>query len=79
VGSGLKPSLLGTATRSDGKTQVTYNGHPLYLFGGDTGAGKTSGQGLKAFGDFWFVLSSAGNQNNAPTGPTPGFVYGYVH
>jgi predicted lipoprotein with Yx(FWY)xxD motif len=77
VGTGLKASLLGSTKRSDGEPQVTYNGHPLYLFGGDTSAGKTSGQGVKAFGDFWYVVSSAGNQNKATPGPTPGFVYGY--
>src|SRR3954471_1285015 len=32
VGSGAKASLVGTTTRSDGGPQVTYNGHPLYLF-----------------------------------------------
>jgi predicted lipoprotein with Yx(FWY)xxD motif len=79
VGTGLKASLLATTKRSDGKPQVTYNGHPLYLFGGDTSTGKTSGQGVNAFGDYWYVLSSAGNQNIATPGPVPGFVYGFVH
>src|SRR5204863_5875829 len=35
VGSGAKASMVGTTARSDGKPQVTYNGHPVYLFSGD--------------------------------------------
>jgi predicted lipoprotein with Yx(FWY)xxD motif len=62
TGSGLTASKVGTTSRSNGKTQVTYNGHPLYLFAGDNGPGATAGQGLKAFGAGWFVLSPAGNQ-----------------
>jgi predicted lipoprotein with Yx(FWY)xxD motif len=62
VGSGANASLVGTAPRSDGKPQVTYNGHPLYLYQGDQSAGDTNGQGLTAFGGGWFALSSAGDQ-----------------
>ena len=35
VGSGANASMVGTTARSDGKPQVTYNGHPLYLFVND--------------------------------------------
>jgi predicted lipoprotein with Yx(FWY)xxD motif len=62
VGSGLKASLIGTTMRTDGKTQVTYNGHPLYLFAQDHEAGEANGQGVTAFGAAWFALDSAGNQ-----------------
>jgi predicted lipoprotein with Yx(FWY)xxD motif len=62
VGSGAKASLVGTTTRSDGNPQVTYNGHPLYLYVGDKAPGDTNGQGLTAFGGGWFVLSAVGNQ-----------------
>jgi predicted lipoprotein with Yx(FWY)xxD motif len=55
-------SLVGTTTRSDGKRQVTYNGHPLYLYAGDENAGDTRGQGLTDFGASWYVLSPAGQQ-----------------
>jgi predicted lipoprotein with Yx(FWY)xxD motif len=60
VGSGLDASLVGTTPRSDGDAQVTYNGHPLYLFAGDQSAGETNGQGLTEFGGSWFALSTAG-------------------
>jgi predicted lipoprotein with Yx(FWY)xxD motif len=61
AGSGVKASELGTTLRSDGKTQVVYNGHPLYRFIADTRPGSTTGQGLNAFGARWFVVSPAGN------------------
>ncbi len=62
AGAGAKASLLGTTPRSDGKPQVTYNGHPLYLYQGDSSQGDTNGQGLNAFGGGWFALSPAGQQ-----------------
>src|SRR5580704_10232378 len=40
---GAKASDLGTITRSDGTKQVTYDGHPLYYFVGDSAAGQTNG------------------------------------
>lgn len=71
VGSGLSASEVGTIPRSDGKPQVTYNGHPLYLFQGDKDAGQTNGQGLNAFGGGWFALSTAGTQVSGGAAPAP--------
>lgn len=51
---------LGTTTRTDGTKQVTYNGHPLYYFAGDTKPGDTNGEGSKAFGAGWYLLGSDG-------------------
>jgi predicted lipoprotein with Yx(FWY)xxD motif len=59
-GTGLTVSEIGTAGRPDGGRQVTYNGHPLYLFGGDQKPGDTNGQGINAFGASWFALSPSG-------------------
>jgi predicted lipoprotein with Yx(FWY)xxD motif len=61
AGSGVNASMLGTTPRSDGKPQVTYNGHPLYLFSGDSSAGDTNGQGVNAFGAAWYVVSPSGD------------------
>jgi predicted lipoprotein with Yx(FWY)xxD motif len=60
AGAGVQASLLGTTKRSDGTTQVTYAGHPLYYFAGDTSPGSISGEGLKQFGARWWVVSPAG-------------------
>jgi predicted lipoprotein with Yx(FWY)xxD motif len=62
VGGGATASIVATSARSDGKPQVTYNGHPLYLFSGDQKSGDTNGEGVNAFGGLWYALSSAGNQ-----------------
>jgi hypothetical protein len=62
VSGGANASLIGTSARSDGKQQVTYSGHPLYLYAGDEKAGDTSGQGLTDFGASWYVLTPAGQQ-----------------
>jgi len=62
AGSGVTASLLGTAARADGTTQVTYAGHPLYRFINDTVAGEAGGQGVNAFGDPWYVVSPSGVQ-----------------
>jgi len=62
AGSGLTASLLGTTRRSDGSMQITYHGHPLYRYSGDSSAGQTNGQGSKAFGAEWYVLAPSGNK-----------------
>ncbi len=62
VGRGAKASLAGTTKRSDGKPQVTYNGHPLYTFIKDKKSGDTNGEGITAFGGRWLAVSPAGKQ-----------------
>ena len=57
---GAKASDLGTITRSDGTKQVTYDGHPLYYFVGDSAAGQTNGQGSDNFGAQWWLVASSG-------------------
>ena len=62
AGRGVTASKLGTTKRSDGATEVTYNGHPLYTYAGDSAPGQTSGQGLDDYGAEWYVLSASGNK-----------------
>ncbi|MFJ9878439.1 hypothetical protein ACIQRN_02795 [[Kitasatospora] papulosa] len=73
AGKGIKPSLLKTAPRSDGKKQVTYNGHPLYRFDEDQKPGDTEGQAVDAFGAKWYAISTEGKKiTTEPTGNTDG-------
>ncbi|HTT53935.1 MAG TPA: hypothetical protein VMH35_21280 [Streptosporangiaceae bacterium] len=62
---GAKAADLGTITRSDGTKQVTYDGHPLYTFAGDSGPGQTSGQGNDGFGAKWWLVAPAGTKITA--------------
>ena len=57
AGDGVDASLLGTTERTDGTVQVTYDGQPLYYFGGDAAPGDTNGQ---AVGDIWYVVAPDG-------------------
>ena len=82
AGTGLTASKLGTITRSPGEHQVTYNGHPVYLYIGDKKPGDVNGQGVTAFGAPWFALTPAGNQiSTRPAtsgdGASAGGGYGY--
>ncbi|MEV7794776.1 hypothetical protein [Streptomyces sp. NPDC087512] len=62
AGKGADEKLLDTTKRSDGNEQVTYNGHPLYHYSGDTKPGQTNGQDLNQFGAVWYVVDAKGKQ-----------------
>jgi predicted lipoprotein with Yx(FWY)xxD motif len=64
VGAGLKAKLLGTTRRTDGSLQVTYSGHPLYYYSGDT-PGKVMCQAANMHGGFWYVVNADGSANKA--------------
>jgi predicted lipoprotein with Yx(FWY)xxD motif len=68
AGTGVTASMLGTTARSDGSKQVTYGGHPLYLYVGDQNAGDANGQNVDAFGAKWYVLSPAGSAITGSSG-----------
>ena len=62
AGSGLAASKIALIKRSDGTTQVTYGGHPLYTYAGDAKPGDTKGEGLNQFGAEWNVLAPDGSE-----------------
>jgi predicted lipoprotein with Yx(FWY)xxD motif len=73
AGTGLNALKRGTITRSRGKQQVAYGGHPVYRYAGDQKPGDVNGQGVTAFGALWYALSPAGNQvSGSPSGAGAG-------
>ena len=60
AGSGVT-GHFGTITRTDGTTQATWNGHPLYTYVGDTAPGQAKGNGLNISGGVWKEVALSGN------------------
>jgi predicted lipoprotein with Yx(FWY)xxD motif len=68
AGTGVKSALLKTTLRKNGKRQVTYNGHPLYRYVGDSKAGQVSGEGYQGI---WYAVNTSGKAvKHAPGGNT---------
>jgi predicted lipoprotein with Yx(FWY)xxD motif len=59
AGPGVKASLLSTIGLPKGGKQVTYAGHPLYIYSGDSGPGETSYVGETAFGGRWYAVNAS--------------------
>ena len=51
---------LGTIQRTDGSTQVTYDGHPLYTYVGDSSPGQDRGNHLNLNGGLWLIVPASG-------------------
>jgi predicted lipoprotein with Yx(FWY)xxD motif len=60
--SGAMSSDLGTIKRADGSTQITYKGHPLYLYAKDKDDEDAYGEGIKSFGAEWYALAPSGKK-----------------
>lgn len=55
----VRSDLLGTTKRTDGSTQVTYNGHPLYYYAHE-GAGEVKCHNISTHGGLWWVIQPNG-------------------
>jgi predicted lipoprotein with Yx(FWY)xxD motif len=62
AGPGVLASRLGVTKRTGGAAEVTYHGHPLYYYAGDTKPGDTTGQAINQFGALWYVVARDGNK-----------------
>lgn len=76
AGAGVS-GTLGTFTRADGKTQVTYNGMPLYYWQGDTKAGQATGQNVQGFVVASVSPVGGGASPSPPASPSASGGYNY--
>jgi predicted lipoprotein with Yx(FWY)xxD motif len=60
AGAGLKKSLLSSIRLPNGHHQVTYAGHPLYMYSASTERGETSYAGFSSYGGTWLAVNAAG-------------------
>jgi predicted lipoprotein with Yx(FWY)xxD motif len=74
--SGVK-GTFGTIKRSDGSTQATFDGHPLYTFAADTAPGQAKGNGLNEQGGVWHEITTSGAAAPAPASTSSAGGYGY--
>jgi len=58
AGQGL-PGKVTTITRTDGSHQLTYNGHPLYTYIGDSAPGQARGNNLNLNGGLWHEVPAS--------------------
>jgi predicted lipoprotein with Yx(FWY)xxD motif len=82
AGSGATlPKAFGTIKRSDGTTQATYDGHPLYTYVADSSPGMTSGNGKNLSGGLWWAMTPSGSKPSGTPSPSSssssGGGYGY--
>jgi predicted lipoprotein with Yx(FWY)xxD motif len=74
--SGVKGTFA-TIKRSDGSTQATFDGHPLYTFAADTAPGQAKGNGLNEEGGVWHEITTSGAAAPAPSSTSSAGGYGY--
>jgi predicted lipoprotein with Yx(FWY)xxD motif len=64
---------LATIKRSDGTTQLTVNGWPVYTYAADSGPGQATGQGVNLSGGLWWVVDPSGSQIMSGEGDAGGY------
>ena len=71
----IQGPMIGTVTRSDGTTQVTYYGHPLYYYSGDTTPGTLGGMNVNDSWGTWYLVRPSGEtfvlEEGVPTTTSP--------
>jgi predicted lipoprotein with Yx(FWY)xxD motif len=70
--SGVQARLLGTAARPAGGVQVSYAGHPLYYYLGDSRPGDTRGQRVEDSWGEWYLVHPDGREASPGGGERSG-------
>jgi predicted lipoprotein with Yx(FWY)xxD motif len=60
TGNGVRPKLVGTTKRRNGRRQITYAGRPLYHYAGDKKPRQILCQNVREFGGTWLVVRPNG-------------------
>jgi predicted lipoprotein with Yx(FWY)xxD motif len=76
-GGGSTSATFGTIKRSDGSSQLTVNGYPMYTYAGDAAPGQANGQGTNLSGGLWWVVSPDGSWVKDTSGVSSGARGGY--
>jgi predicted lipoprotein with Yx(FWY)xxD motif len=71
AGSGVTGTLA-TIKRSDGSTQATYDGHPLYTYVADTAPGQAKGNDINQSGGVWHEVTASGSAAAASSSSSGG-------
>ena len=71
---------FGTIKRSDGSSQLTVDGYPMYTYAGDSAPGQANGQGKNLSGGLWWVVAPDGSwvkttsgSSSSPSGARGGY------
>lgn len=66
AGERVEETLLGTTRRSDGTTQVTYAGHPLYFYAHE-GKNEVECHDVFLNGGTWYAVQPDGDRAPTPS------------
>lgn len=61
AGEGASAEMLKTSPLSGGRYHLSYNGHPLYRYAGDRGAGRATGHNVEDKWGKWHLMSVEGS------------------
>ena len=64
AGKGVRPALLGTIKRRDGRSQVTYAGRPLYFYSHED-PGIVLCHNVNLNGGYWWAIGADGQRRPA--------------
>jgi predicted lipoprotein with Yx(FWY)xxD motif len=71
AGGSSVSAKIGSIKRTDGSSQLTVNGFPMYTYVGDSKPGQATGQGKNLSGGLWWVVAPDGSWMKSTSSPAP--------